>query len=84
MTKLFTYSETRKNLASVLKIAETDGEVLITKRNGKKFVLRPLYENKSPLDVPGIDVGMTREEIIDSIREGREMESRERRETYSS
>jgi prevent-host-death family protein len=84
MTKLFTYSETRQNLASILKIAETDGEVLITKRNGKKFVLRPVSENKSPLDVPGIDVGMTREEIIDSIREGREMEPRERRETYSS
>jgi prevent-host-death family protein len=79
MAKSFTFTQTRQNLASVLAQAEQDGEVLITKRGGKKFILRPVTSDRSPLDVPGIDIGMTRQEIVDTIREGRVMDIRGRR-----
>jgi antitoxin Phd len=84
MTKSFTVTETIQNLAAVLVQAEQDGEVLITKRGGKKFVLRPMKNDKSPLDVPGIDIGMTRQEIVDVIREERDMDICERRDSYES
>ncbi|MEJ2600602.1 MAG: type II toxin-antitoxin system prevent-host-death family antitoxin [Anaerolineales bacterium] len=79
MTKTYTYTEARQNLASVLAQAEQDGEVRITHRSGKSFVLRPETGDRSPLDVPGVDTGITRQEIIDSVREGREQDIDERR-----
>jgi hypothetical protein len=84
MTKVFTYSETRQNLASVLSQAEQDGEVIIARRNGKKFILKKIDSEYSPLDVPGLDTGITREEIIASIREGRELDIPERRRSVQS
>ena len=79
MTKTYTYTEARQNLASILAQAEQDGEVRITHRSGKSFVLRPETGDRSPLDVPGIDTGITRQEIIDSVREGREQDIDKRR-----
>jgi prevent-host-death family protein len=79
MTKTYTYTEARQNLASILAQAEKDGEVRITHRSGKSFVLRPETGDRSPMDVPGVDTGITRQEIIDSVREGREQDIDERR-----
>jgi Antitoxin Phd_YefM, type II toxin-antitoxin system len=79
MTKTYTYTEARQNLASVLSQAEKDGEVRITHRSGKTYVLRLEIGDRSPLDVPGVDTGITRQEIIDSVREGREHDIHERR-----
>jgi hypothetical protein len=35
------------------------------------FVLKPDRSKRSPFDVPGIDLGLKREEILRFIREGR-------------
>ena len=70
--KVFTYSEARQNLASLLDTAENDGAVLIRRRNGQRFVLRPEDSMVSPLDVEGVDLDVTTREIVDLIREGRE------------
>lgn len=70
--KVFTYSEARKNLASVLDIAQQDGGVMIRRRSGHSFVLRPDNPQRSPLDVEGVDLGVTTEEIVATVREGRE------------
>jgi prevent-host-death family protein len=73
MPRTYTFTEARQNLASVLSQAEQDGEVRITHRSGKVFVIRPEPPSgRSPLDVPGVDTGITREEIIEAIRESRE------------
>ncbi len=82
MAKTYTYTEARQNLASVLAQAEKDGEVRITHRSGKVFVLRPETSDRSPLDIPGVDTGITRQEVLDSVREGREQEIRDRRASY--
>ena len=70
--KVFTYSEARQNLASLLDTAENDGAVVIRRRNGQRFVLRPEDSMVSPLDVEGVDLDVTTREIVDLIREGRE------------
>ena len=70
--KVFTYSEARKNLASVLDIAQQDGAVIIRRRGGQSFVLRPDARRRSPLEVEGLDLGVTTDEIVATVREGRE------------
>ena len=72
MAAIYTYSEARQNLATLLDTAAEVGEVKIKRRDGQTFVLRPEIEKKSPLDVEGIYVeGITEEEILDFIKEGR-------------
>jgi antitoxin (DNA-binding transcriptional repressor) of toxin-antitoxin stability system len=70
--KVYTYSEARQNLATLLDEALRDSEVRITRRDGSIFSVRPMEGDPSPLDVPGIETDFTREEIVDLIREGRD------------
>ncbi len=69
--KTYTYSKARQNLASVLNQAKKDGAVRISRRDGQSFEIRPEQPGKSPLDVPGIQLGITTDEIIQIVREGR-------------
>ena len=82
MTKTYSFTEARQTLAAVLRRAEQDGEVRITRRNGKTFIIRPEETDRSPLDVPGVDTDLTLNEIVETIRAGRETELRERRSSY--
>jgi hypothetical protein len=45
--------------------------VYIKWKDGQEFVIKPVSKETSPLDVPGIDLGLKRAEIIQFIREGR-------------
>jgi prevent-host-death family protein len=79
MAKTYSFTEARQMLADVLDSAEREGEVRITRRNGKAFIVRPEESAGSPLDVPGVDTDITLQEITDTIREGREMDFHKRR-----
>jgi len=68
---VYTYSEARQNLASLLEQAVKEGEVRIKRKDGKTFVIRPEPKADSPLDVEGIDLGITIPEIVQFIHEGR-------------
>ena len=70
--KVFTYSEARRRLAEVLEEARTSGEVGIRRRDGQSFILRPETRDRSPLDVEGVNLGLSRDEIVELVREGRE------------
>jgi hypothetical protein len=70
--KVYTYSQARQRFAEVLEQAGNEGEVLIKRRDGRMYSVRPAEPRKSPLDVEGIDVNMTRDEIVRYIRETRE------------
>ena len=70
--RVYTYSEARESLASLLEVADRDGAVRIRHRDGRSFVLQPENSGVSPLDVDGVDLGVTTDEIIAIIREGRE------------
>ena len=69
--KVYTYSEARRRLAALLDQAAEEGQVMIRRRDGRLFVLRPERRSTSPLDVEGIDLGVTTAEIVDFVREGR-------------
>ncbi|MCI0438384.1 MAG: type II toxin-antitoxin system Phd/YefM family antitoxin [Chloroflexi bacterium] len=68
---VYTYSEARQKLARLLEQALEEGEVRIKRKDGKTFVIRPERRQGSPLDVPGIDLGISATEIIELIKEGR-------------
>ena len=69
--KVYTYTEARQNLASLLERAAQEGEVRIKRRDGRIFVVKPERREGSPLDVEGIDLGLTAREIVQFIQEGR-------------
>lgn len=70
--QVFTYSEARQKLALLLDEADSSGKTLIRRRDGRTFAVTPERPMRSPLDVPGIDTGVTTEEILECLREGRE------------
>lgn len=68
---VYTYSEARQKLASLLEQAVQEGEVKIKRKDGRTFVIRPEAAAGSPLGVEGIDLGITTDEIVQFIQEGR-------------
>jgi len=70
--QVYTYSEARQKLASVLEQAESTGKVIIRRKDGRTFALTPEKTADSPLDVPTIKAKLTTQEIVDIVREGRE------------
>ena len=69
--KTYKFSEARQNLAALLDEAASTGEVRISRRDGRSFVVRPAKTKRSPLDVPGIDTDIASEEIVKTIRDSR-------------
>ena len=72
--KVYTYSEARQRLARLLDEAREGGEIRIKRRDGSEFAVKPIRSRRSPLDVPGVDTGVTAEDIVASVRESRERE----------
>lgn len=55
---------------SVLAKAAKKGEARVRGNDGQIFIIRPV-RRKSPLDVRGIDLGLTKTEIVKFVRESR-------------
>ena len=70
--QVYSYSEARQKLATILKQAESTGKVIIRRKDGRTFALIPEKIAASPLDVPSIEAKISTEEIVDFIREARE------------
>ena len=70
--KVYTYSEARQRLARLLDEARERGEIRIKRRDGSEFTVRPVRSGGSPLDVPGVETAVNRDEIVAAIRESRE------------
>jgi len=68
---VYTYTEARQNLATLLDKALREGEVLIRRKDGRVFVVRPQSRTGSLLDVEGIDLNLTASEIVAFVHEGR-------------
>ena len=69
--KVYTYTEARQRLASVLEQAQREGAVRIRRRDGQTFVIRPDASSGSPLDIEGVDLNITTDEIVAFVRESR-------------
>jgi hypothetical protein len=68
---VYTYSEARQKLASLLDQVLEEGEVRIKRRDGQVFVVKPAGKQGSPFDVPGVDLKVSAIEIVQFIQEGR-------------
>ena len=61
-------------MAAVLEEAQRSGAVRIKRRDGSELEIAPVHARTSPLDVEGVDLGLSAEEIVSAIREPRERE----------
>ena len=77
MSAVYTYSEARQNLASLLEKAVQEGQVRIRRKDGQIFLIIPEATEGSPLDVEGVDLDLTKEEIVGFVREGRKFGKKE-------
>ena len=77
--KVYTYSEARQRLATVLDEARREGRVQIRRRTGEVFVVQPVGVSRSPLDVRGVKAKLRTGELADIMREIREGENTTRR-----
>ena len=66
-----TYQETQESLDTLLERAAQEGSIRIQRPNGRVFVLQPDAVPKSPLDVPGIDLHLDAQQIVEFIHAGR-------------
>ena len=73
--KVFTYSEARQHLATVLNTARKE-EVVIRRRGGDAFSVTYKTSPASPFDVPGIKTRATTLDILDAARESRSRKAR--------
>jgi prevent-host-death family protein len=74
--RIHNYSEARQNFSTVLNTALKE-DVIITRKDGSKFKLISINENKkelkSPLEsIKGIKTNITMDEILEAIKQGRE------------
>ena len=68
---VYTYSEARQKLSSVLDSAKRTGKVLIRRKDGSTFSLSPEVQSLSPLNVKGIKTDISTKEIVAFVRESR-------------
>jgi PHD/YefM family antitoxin component YafN of YafNO toxin-antitoxin module len=68
---VYTYTEARQKLAKLLDQAAEEGEVRIKRKDGRVFVVKLQRREKSPLDIEGVDLGLSAKEILEYIEEGR-------------
>ncbi|MDH7485063.1 MAG: type II toxin-antitoxin system Phd/YefM family antitoxin [Anaerolineae bacterium] len=71
MSAVYTYTEARQNLASLLDKAAREGAVRVKRKDGQIFVIKPEQQAGSPLDVEGIDLDISTAEIVQFVQEGR-------------
>jgi hypothetical protein len=70
---VYAYTEALQKLTFLLEEAFKKGEVRIQRDDGQVFIITPERQAESPLDVEGIRLGITTQEIIECIHEGRKL-----------
>lgn len=61
-----------ESLTDLMEKARQEGGIYIRRDDGLLFLLKPEVQTaRSPLDVEGVDTGLTREDILEAIHEGR-------------
>ena len=69
--KVYSYSQARNKLADILEESKSE-EIIIKRRKGDLFSVIPKSGRRSPFDVPGLKSNISRQEVLDAIRESRE------------
>ena len=69
--EIYSYSEARQKLSSVLDKAESTGKVFIRRRDGRTYALVPERTPTSPLDVPSVSANISTQEVVTLVRRER-------------
>lgn len=69
-----TFLDTQQDLPALLEEATRTGGIRIERENGQAFLLTPDPQLRSALDIPGIALGLSADEIVAAVRESREQE----------
>jgi hypothetical protein len=73
LMKIYDDTDGCENIATIIAEAREEKAVMIKSPSGELFVVRlASRENSTAYHLPDIDLGLTREEIVDYIREVRE------------
>jgi len=72
--KVYTFSQARQKFAAVLENAQREGAVRVTRRDGRSFTIQPYKESPSPLAVKGVNLRLSRDEIVEAVQESRKRE----------
>lgn len=68
----YTFSRARQELASLLDRARDEGSVLIRRRDGQLFEVKPAPRSgRSPLDVPAVELDLAPGEMMAALRDSR-------------
>ncbi len=68
---MYTCSEARQHLASLLEEVSRGRRVIIRRKAGRLFELRAASLSGSPLDVETVDLDVTTDEIVGFVQESR-------------
>ena len=68
---IYTYSNANQNIDLLLEEVVKEGEARIKSKDGQIFVTRPGQKIDSPLNIEVINLGISTNEIIQSIHESR-------------
>jgi hypothetical protein len=69
--KVYSYSEARQRFAEVLRQAKQEGQAQIRRRDGQLFLVQPARSVGSPLDVPGVDSGLSVRDVVTFVQDSR-------------
>lgn len=69
---IYTYAEARQDLGHLLEKARSEGEILIRNDDGQMFLVKAIERTRSPLDIEGVKLELTSDEIVAMLREARE------------
>lgn len=69
----YTYTKARQNFAALLNKVKKEGKARIKRRDGSLFEIKAIASQSSLLDVEGIDLDITADEILDVIKESRKI-----------
>jgi antitoxin Phd len=68
---IYTFTEARQKLAALLDQAVRQGEVRIKRRDGQVFIRKPQKIKDTSLNVAGLELGISMNDILQSIEDGR-------------
>jgi len=68
---IYSYSDAQQNFTEILNKVKEEHEVLIQEENGACFVIKLLLKKKTDYNLPSIDLDLSRDEIVNFIRETR-------------
>lgn len=70
--RIYNYIDACENLSRLLDEAKKNKDVMIESETGELFIVQLAHQKGSAYNLPNIDLGLSRDEIVNYIKETRE------------